>query len=79
MLAFREEKVQEFQGVSSGHQAGVGIYVLPPLFLSKIHREQSANCYGERNTEIIEIYAADYSYYYGEEDLIWIEISKVVG
>ena len=32
-----------------------------------------------RDTELIEIYAADYSYYYDEEDLIRIEIKKVVG
>ena len=35
VLAFREEKVQEFQGGSGGHQAGVGIYVLTPYFCAK--------------------------------------------
>ena len=35
VLAFREEKVQEFQGVSGGHQAGVGIYVLTLYFCAK--------------------------------------------
>lgn len=35
VLAFREEKVQEIQGGSSGYQAGGGIYVLPPYFYAK--------------------------------------------
>ena len=35
VLAFREEKVQRIQGVSSGHQAGGGIYVLTLYFCTK--------------------------------------------
>ena len=35
VLAFREEKVQEIQGGSSGYQAGGGIYVLTPYFYAK--------------------------------------------
>ena len=35
MLAFREEKVQEIQGVSASGHEGVGIYVLTPYFYAK--------------------------------------------
>ena len=40
VLAFRPRKVQRNQGVLRPHQAGVGIYVLPPRVTRKLRRSR---------------------------------------
>ena len=41
VLAFRAEKVQRIQGVLIPHQAGGGIYGLPPRLTRKYHGERN--------------------------------------
>ena len=41
VLAFRPRKVQRNQGVLRPHQAGVGIYGLPPRLTRKYHGERN--------------------------------------
>ena len=40
VLAFRAEKVQRIQGVLRPHQAGGGIYALPPRVTRKLRRSR---------------------------------------